>query len=93
MCTIFNCSNRADGKKNKSYYRFHSIVTNNDKEDLTLSKVIREKSLAQFFGKDLTDRKLGKTRMKIMLSSYPSLFFHSKFTISDLKSKSVLYRN
>ena len=41
----------------------------NGKEGLTLSKVRREKSLAQIFRKDLTDRKLEKTRMKIMLSA------------------------
>ena len=41
----------------------------NGKEGLTLSKVRREKSLAQIFRKDLTERKLEKTRMKIMLSA------------------------
>ena len=41
----------------------------NGKEGLTLSKVRREKSLAQIFRKDLTERKLEKARMKIMLSA------------------------
>ena len=81
-------------RKNKSNYRFPSIVKNNGKEGLTLSKVRREKLLAQIFRKDLTERKLEKTRMKIMLSASPLLFFfHTKFTISDLKSKYVFSPN
>ena len=40
-------------KKNKSNYRFPSIVKNNGKEGLKLSKVRWEKWLAQIFGKDL----------------------------------------
>ena len=51
---VFNCSNRADREKNKSNYRFPSIVQNNGKEGLTLSKVRRKKSLAKVFRKDLT---------------------------------------
>ena len=74
---VFNCSNRADGEKNNSNYRFPSIVENNGKEGLTLSKVKREKLLAQIFRKDLPERKLEKTRTKIMLSASPSLFFFS----------------
>ena len=58
FCTVFNCSNRADREKNKSNYRFPSIVKNNGKEGLKLSKVRREKWLAQIFRKDLTERKL-----------------------------------
>ena len=77
FCAVFNCSNRADREKNKSNYRFPSIVKNNGKEGLTLSKVRREKLLAQIFRKDLTERKLEKTRMKIMLSASPLLFFFS----------------
>ena len=38
----------------------------------------REKSLAQIFWKDLTEKKLKKTRMKIILSASPSLFFSPK---------------
>ena len=74
FCAVFTCSNCADREKNKSNYRFPSIVKNNDKEGLTLSKVRREKSLAQIFRKDLTERKLEKTRMKILLSASLSLF-------------------
>ena len=55
---ISNCSNRADREKDKSNYRFPSIVKNNGKEGLKLSKVRREKWLAQIFRKDLTERKL-----------------------------------
>ena len=94
FCPAFNCSNRADREKNKSNYRFTSIIKNNDKEGLTLSKVRREKSLAQFFRKCLTERKLEKARTKKILSASPSLFFfHTKFTVSDLKSKYVFYPN
>ena len=60
---------------------------------LELSIVRREEWLAQTFRKDLTERNLEKTRMKIMLSSSPSLVFHKKLTISDLKIKYVFYPN
>ena len=60
FCPAINCSNRADREKNKSNYRFPSTVKNNDKEGLKLSKVRREKWLAQIFRKDLTERKLEK---------------------------------
>ena len=49
FCAVFNCSNCADREKNKSNYRFPSIVKNNDKEGLKFSKVRREKWLAQIF--------------------------------------------
>ena len=57
FCAVFNCSNGADRKKDKSIHRFPSIVKNNGKEGLKLSKVIREKRLAQIFRKYLTERK------------------------------------
>ena len=88
-----NCSNRADRKKNKSNYHFSSIVKNSGKEGLTLSKMRREKSLAQIFKKDLTERKLVKARMKIILSASPSFFFHTKVAISDLKSNTYSILN
>ena len=75
FCAVFDCSNRADREKNKSNYRFPSIVKNNGKEGLTFSKVRRKKSLVQIFRKDLTERNLEHTKMKIMLSASPSLFF------------------
>ena len=78
FCAAFNCSNCADREKNKSNYRLPSIFKNNGEEGLTLSKVRREKSLAQIFRKDSTERKLEKVRMKIMLSVCPSLFFSHK---------------
>ena len=62
----------------KSHYRFPSIVKNNGKEDLKLSKVRREKWLVQIFRRDLTERKLERTRIKIMLSASPSLGFSYK---------------
>ena len=49
FCAVFNCSNCADREKNKSNYRFPSIVKNNDKEGLKFSKVRREKWLAEMF--------------------------------------------
>ena len=41
FCAVFKCSNRAGREKDKSIY---SIVKNNGKESLKLSKVRREKS-------------------------------------------------
>ena len=38
-CAVFNCSNRADRKKDKSNYPFPPIFKNNGKESLKLSKV------------------------------------------------------
>ena len=76
FCAVFNCSNRADREKNNSNY-CPSIIKSNGKEALTLSKMRREKSLVQIFRKCLTEKKLEKTRMKIMLSTSPSLIFFS----------------
>ena len=41
--TVFNCSNRDGREKEKSNYRFPSVVKNNAKVGLKLSKVRREK--------------------------------------------------
>ena len=68
FCLVFKCSNRADREKNKSNYCFSSIVKNNGKECLKLSKERREKWLAQIFSKDLPERKLERTRIKMMHS-------------------------
>ena len=76
----FNSSNVADRGKDKSNYRFPSIVKNNDKEGLKPSKVRREKWLAQIFRKNLTERKLEKTRIKIMLSASPSPVFFTQIS-------------
>ena len=67
FCALFDCQNRADKEKDKSNYRFLSIVKNNDKEGLKPSKVIN----------DLTETELERTRtrMKIMLSASPSSVF------------------
>ena len=43
FCALFNCSNRADTENDKSIHRFLSIVKNNGKEGVKLSKVGREK--------------------------------------------------
>ena len=53
LCAVFNCLNRADREEDKSNYRFPSIVKNNGKGGLELSKVRREKWLAQIFRKNL----------------------------------------
>ena len=58
FCAVFNCSNCADREKDKYNYRFPSIVKNNGKEGLKVSKMRRQKWLAQIFRKDLTERKL-----------------------------------
>ena len=63
FCAVLDCSNRANREKAKSNYRFPSIVKNSGKEDLELSKVRREKWLAKILRKDLTERKLERTRM------------------------------
>ena len=70
---------------------FHQLLKIMSKKGLVLSKVRRKKSLAQTFRKYLTQRKLEIIRIKIMLSASPSLLFHTKFTISDLKSKYIFY--
>ena len=44
FCAIFNWSNCADKEKDKSNYRFPSIVKNNGKEGLKLLKVRKEAS-------------------------------------------------
>ena len=78
FCAVFNCSNRADREKNKSNYRFPSIVKSNGKEGLKRLRVRRGRRLAQIFSKDLTKRKLERTRMKIMLLASLSLAFSHK---------------
>ena len=55
FCAV-NYSNCADGEKDKSKSRFPSIDKNNSKKGLKLSKVRKEKWLAQIFRKDLTSR-------------------------------------
>ena len=63
FCAVFNCSNRADREKDKSYYRFPSNIRNNGEEGLKLSKLRREKWIAQICRKDLTEKKLENTRV------------------------------
>ena len=52
FCAVVSCSYRADRKKDNSNYRFPSAIKNNGKEGLKLSKVRREKWLAQIFRKN-----------------------------------------
>ena len=78
FCAVFNCSNRADREKNKSNYRFPSIVKSNGKEGLKRLRVRGGRRLAQIFSKDLTKRKLERTRMKIMLPASLSSAFSRK---------------
>ena len=42
FCAVFNYSNRDDREKDKCNYHFSSIVKNNNKEDLKLSKLRRK---------------------------------------------------
>ena len=51
FCPVFNSSYRADREKDKPSYPFPSIVKNDDKKGLKLSKARREKWLAQIFRK------------------------------------------
>ena len=79
FCGVFNCSNCADKDKDRSNYRFPSIVKNNSKEDLKRSKVRKEeKWLAQIFRKDLTGTERTITLIKIMLSVSPSSVFFTQ---------------
>ena len=92
-CAVFNCSNRADREKDMSNYRFPSIVKNNGKEALKLSKVRRRKWLAQTFRKVLTERNLERTRSRIkrMLSASPqSVFSHKVHNIRCEKEICIL---
>ena len=78
---VFNCSYRTDRQKDKFDYHFLSNVKNNDKKGLELSwKGTRDKWLAQIFRKYLTERKpeRTRTRIKLMLSTSPSLVFSHK---------------
>ena len=81
FCAVLNFSNCADREKDKSNYRFPSIVENNFREGLKLSK---QKSGWLIFSRD-TEVKLERirTRIKIMLSASPSSNFHIKLTLSD----------
>ena len=60
FCAVFSCSNCADREKDKPNHRFSSIGS----EGLKLSKVRRKNWLAQIFRKDLTERKLERTRIR-----------------------------
>ena len=83
FCAVLNCSNHANREKGKSNYRFPSIVKNNFREGYELSKVRREKWLAQIFRKNLTKIKLERTRarIKIMLSASTLSVFSYKIRI------------
>ena len=70
FCAVFNWSNRPDREKNKCNYRFPSIVKNNGKRRLETFKS-EKKKMSQIFRKTLTERKLERSRMKIMLENFP----------------------
>ena len=87
FCAVFNCSNYADREKGPS------IVKNNGKEGLRLSKVRRGKWLAQTFRKVLTEKKLvrKRSRIKIMISaSISSIFSHRVHNIRFEKEIPIL---
>ena len=84
---------RLTERKTKCNYHFSSIVKNDRKDGLKPSKVRRGKWLAQIFRKDLTERKLERTWMKIMLSASLSLFFFtqsSQYQIFKANTYSIL---
>ena len=69
-----------------------SIAKYTGKEGLKLSKVRRKKWLVQIFRKDLTDRKLERTRMKMMLSvPHLSVFSHKVHNIKFEKRIRILF--
>ena len=77
FCAVLNSSSRAYREKDKSNYHFSSIVKNNGKKGLKHSKLRRAKWLPQIFRKDLTERILERTRIKITRSTSPlSVFSH-----------------
>ena len=84
---------RLTERKTKCNYHFSSIVKSDRKDGLKPSKVRRGKWLAQIFRKDLTERKLERTQMKIMLSASLSSFFFtqsSQYQIFKANTYSIL---
>ena len=75
---VLNYSNCANREKDKSNYHFPSTVKNNGKKGLKHSKVRRENWLGQTFRRDLTERMLERTIIKIILSTSPSSAFSHK---------------
>ena len=91
FCIAFNCSNSSWQREKQVQLQFSSTVKKNCKEGLKLSKVRREKILAQIFSKSLTERKLERTKMKIMLSASPSsAFLHKVNNITFEKQIRIL---
>ena len=93
FCAVFNFSNCVDREKVKSNYRFALFVKTNAKEGLKLSKMRREKWLAQILWNDLTERKLERTttRIKVILSaSLSSAFLHKLHNIRFEKQIRIL---
>ena len=71
-----------------------SIVKNNGKQGLKLSKVRMENWLAQISRKRLTERKPERTRMKTILSVSPSsVFSHKVYNFKFEKQMLILYPN
>ena len=94
FCAVLNYPNLADRKKDKTNYQFPSIVKNNGKKGLKHTKVRRKNWLTQIFRKDLTERMLERTRIKIMLSASPSsVFSHKVQSIRFEKQKRILSSN
>ena len=67
----FNYSNCADKEKDKSNYRFSSIVKNNSKKGLKLESDKGKVVSSNFQERFNFERKLERTRIKIMLSASP----------------------
>ena len=89
FCAV-DYSNCTDREKDKSNYCFPSIVKINSEKGLKLSKVRREKWLAQIFRKDLRIKRT-RTRIEIILSASPLEFFpHKVYNIRFVKEIRIL---
>ena len=86
FCALFNCWNRAEKQEGKSNYPFPSVVKNNGKEGLKLSKVRKEeKWLGQIFRKDLTETKLERTKIRINITLFASPFLGFSHKVHNIR--------
>ena len=56
FCAVYDCSNRSDREKTKSYYRIPQVVTKQGKEALKLSTERRGKWINAINRKDLDEK-------------------------------------
>ena len=98
FCGVFNCPYCAGREKDKSNYRFPSILKKNGKEGLKLSKVRREKWLVQIFRENLTERTLERTKSKNQNNAFclPFIVFFTQslqYQIWEANTYSILTNN